>query len=902
MKRPTSTTRQRGIALMMTLGVLALLLIMALAFAYTTRTERLAASVNTDLVRARLLAESGVERAIAFLREQYPGNPAPGAGFFVPTAAASAAPWVFNAAASPPGRGGRYLGTVSPITGGVLATLAENHIEAALGSTIRVGSTSYQFTPSDSLHTAVGWIPIKVTHAAGVESCVGLVGYLVIDETGKIDPTQAVGSIYGTASEATSNPDTRLGLDMREIAMADLYAENGTWTPPYSYGPLVGDLFNTAMPSPGRWDSIYHIMNAFSAFGANQDWLNRFTWSLRPFSVAETEAYSDTPGGELRHRCDINGIDWNNVDVESAATLFPTGVGAADRAYPVGQPVGAIGVGLPWIGQIMATDPAIHNQVVANVIDFLDADVSDSGAGAPPTDTENDYAPGAAGALGAATYVGLEDVPYVNEVFVRANYVTVFPSVPLPPLISFEVHVAVEADVELVNVYDTPRTVGRVNLELQVEVKLTSGMVTETQTVTIPYFWDSVVVPANSYVLVNTSWGSSSVLITPVFSLAVSGGAGTAAFTVTSAKVTLNESSSPPTAGALWDYAQTGPSAEAGLEVATAAQETSVDVNDPRCNTATTQWTWNPFAASSGGHAGGAITAGSLNTHCTTTTLTAPFDADAADPVDWSTAFIRNGPVVSFWELGAIHRGEPWRTLNLHSSTQAVADIGQYAYGDWPLLNQVKLTAATSAGRGLINVWDIQPAVWKPLLQGLHLGSSYADPCGSGTELTDNVGLAGATVFMAAAGAAPTWSAAAGAVHGRAAAVLYSRMTGINAAGADDATLDTPLGTRDTDGLQEEVIGKVVGLLNDRISYYTVLVCAKAVQDVGVLPDGLATPPNDWVRYDLGPGGAIDSPPDGPARNDRYCRPMAEQKVMALVWRDFSKSQFRIVSFEYLED
>jgi hypothetical protein len=52
----------------------------------------------------------------------------------------------------------------------------------------------------------------------------------------------------------------------------------------------------------------------------------------------------------------------------------------------------------------------------------------------------------------------------------------------------------------------------------------------------------------------------------------------------------------------------------------------------------------------------------------------------------------------------------------------------------------------------------------------------------------------------------------------------------------------------------------------------------------------------------LGPGGAIDDPPDVPGHNDRYCRPMAEQKVMALVWRDVATSQFRIVSFEYLED
>jgi hypothetical protein len=901
MKRLKSTTRQRGIALMMTLGVLALLLIMALAFAYTTRTERLAASVNTDLIRARLLAESGVERAIAFLREQYPGNPAPGAGFFVPTTALSSPPWVFDSTVSPPappGRGGRYLGSVSSVTCGVDTEVVANSIEYALGSTIGVGSTSYQFTPSSTLHTAVGWIPIKVTHAAGVESCVGLVGYLVIDETGKIDPTQAVGSIHGTASEATSNPDTRLGLDLREIAMADACAEDGTWTPPFSYGTLVGDLFNTAMPSPGRWQSIYHIMNAFSGLGANQAWLNRFTWSLRPFSIDEPEAYAATPGGTLLHRCDINDIDntnpsndndWDTVDVENAGTLFPTGSAPADQPYPAGQPVGATGVGLPWIDQIVpaAPDPAFHKQVLANVIDFLDADVS---AGATPTDTENDYV----AATNLATYVGLEDVPYANEIFVRAAYVEPWPSVPLPPMISFEVRIDIDADVELINIYDTPRTVGRVDLDLEVDCVLRVGALSETQTVHIPYRWDGVAVGAHSYELANTTWGAAPVRIAPLFSLAMAPGVGRVFITVKSAKVTLNKDGTAPGPSTLWDFAQMGASPQGSFDVGLPPKEASVDVNDPRCNTDAAQWTWNGFVPSSGAtHAGGAITAGSpsLNTHCRTTALTAPFDADDPDPIDWSTAFIRNGPVVSFWELGAIHRAEPWRTLNLHSSTQAAADVGQYAYGDWPLLNQIKLTAATSAGRGLLNVWDIQPRVWKPLLQGLRLGSTYADPCGSGTEVTDNTALADATVYMAAAGAAPLWSSAGGAVHGRAAAVLYSRLTGIDAAGANDNTLDTLLGPRDTDGLQEEVIGKVVGLLNDRISYYTILVCAKAVQDIGPMPAGLtiAKCPRDWIEYETGP----------PAK---YCRPMAEQKVMALVWRNVATGQFRIVSFEYLED
>ena len=59
---------QRGIALLLTLGVLSLLLVLAMSFAYSTRTERQAAGNNADLIKARLLAESGLERVIATIR------------------------------------------------------------------------------------------------------------------------------------------------------------------------------------------------------------------------------------------------------------------------------------------------------------------------------------------------------------------------------------------------------------------------------------------------------------------------------------------------------------------------------------------------------------------------------------------------------------------------------------------------------------------------------------------------------------------------------------------------------------------------------------------------------------------------------------------------------------------
>ena len=81
------------------------------------------------------------------------------------------------------------------------------------------------------------------------------------------------------------------------------------------------------------------------------------------------------------------------------------------------------------------------------------------------------------------------------------------------------------------------------------------------------------------------------------------------------------------------------------------------------------------------------------------------------DPIRPSTAKIRNEQMSSLWELGCIHRGEPWRTINLkgctrRNSSQAHFPVGWhrpwhlvgtkitglYTDGDSDLLDQIKMT------------------------------------------------------------------------------------------------------------------------------------------------------------------------------------------------------------------
>ncbi len=76
-----------------------------------------------------------------------------------------------------------------------------------------------------------------------------------------------------------------------------------------------------------------------------------------------------------------------------------------------------------------------------------------------------------------------------------------------------------------------------------------------------------------------------------------------------------------------------------------------------------------------------------------------------------STAYIRNAPMRSPWELGAIHRGAVWETLNIkkttsgqaHSAKNWTSDGRKYSDGDGILLDQIKM-APYSRAMGKVNL------------------------------------------------------------------------------------------------------------------------------------------------------------------------------------------------------
>ena len=188
----------------------------------------------------------------------------------------------------------------------------------------------------------------------------------------------------------------------------------------------------------------------------------------------------------------------------------------------------------------------------------------------------------------------------------------------------------------------------------------------------------------------------------------------------------------------------------------------SYQVNDPRQNLNNLDWPQGTVSAVGAAYNG---TADAVNTGVTMTTsgkdledgkviaadtpLNDPsykFTATAGPRL--STAYIRNGPMVSPWELGCIHRGALWETINLgeynkaaainpltgggnYTDTTGGADPNAVNGGDANILDQVKMTARvqsdqkvslklqtdTGGGFGILNA----------LFKKIHVGASYAN-------------------------------------------------------------------------------------------------------------------------------------------------------------------------------
>ena len=260
-------------------------------------------------------------------------------------------------------------------------------------------------------------------------------------------------------------------------------------------------------------------------------------------------------------------------------------------------------------------------------------------------------------------------------------------------------------------------------------------------------------------------------------------------------------------------------------------------------------------------------------------------EPNATEPWEISTAYIRNAPMLSPWELGFIHRGKAWQTINLkkYNSTEDVSGGGNaYSDGDANILDQIKMTSDTET-YGKINVNSNLEDVPKVLFEKINVGSDIASSDGpgalSGTEINDSIAGALAVKMLANNGT-------------NGGIPFYTRAQIVRSSNSIPELCDNSLGlTQETDATQEEIIGKFINLstaLRQLPDQFTIIIVAQTINDIGAKGSETIVNINGvdskTGRYDIGGDEIIST-----------------QKLLATVRRDPRTDKFYIVEYEYID-
>ena len=247
------------------------------------------------------------------------------------------------------------------------------------------------------------------------------------------------------------------------------------------------------------------------------------------------------------------------------------------------------------------------------------------------------------------------------------------------------------------------------------------------------------------------------------------------------------------------------------------------------------------------------------NTKMDWETVTEPAYKGASNHI--STAVIRNAPMMSPWEIGFIHRGVKWQTLNIKNSmmpTNGFADNGSnwdregttYTGGDGAIFEQIKMVDQSNT-YGKINVNLLHPkhldfrikedkAMVQALFQGIRYGENPLDfiknstrdsngefPTQSGgTLINKTAAIAIADDFILDDARSRNFSRRSDFLNHTGTQTHWCLESGYSA---------TIAAQQKTDAAQEEIIGKTINLLSAEKSSPNVVevtVVAQSIKDM----------------------------------------------------------------------
>ena len=710
----TAVKEEKGIATVLTIGVLALLAALAIGFLSESIILQKISKNNLNLERSRLLAQSMVQRTISAVTNY------------------------------------------NQISSDSLITFYSQHIDGDTTSTDELNSAmsttfnniEYYDWDYDNSDTP-SWQYIRTErNAAGEKKIIGRVAYVIVNNIGKLDPSAIVdsGSNVSSLYPIAITEDTGLftgfdpggakvlgrpGRDVREIfagyintnilpdTLQYMSASNADNSNPST---LEGSNNRTGQLLTGtRWFDISQFIGAVGIANTTSDIqirtdFNNWFFTDNPadpevFWIATDAADTIINSGELYHRFNLTRTDWNDITVDSFTTTSAVVAEVNDTDTD--------GMTIPWLKNWkdaggMGSAENAKNQIIANLIDYNDSN-SEASTDYPGTDPP--------------TYVGLEKVPYINEIGITfqsriQSELKHFLEIPFLPYYTYQAKIKMnDFHIELINMYDT----GTINTRATIEelsgsykfdyLRESYGSYTQSVTFTINDIdedkYTDISIDANDYVATGNVafldisstwypelfWGDN---IATDFSIYD--------FKLTNLKIRLNDID-----GTLYDYANILENRDTSLHILSPdgvvlTTYFSIQVNDPRQNLCETDWVDSDFSTYPITFISTPVACGTLGSKNTNADPTAGDDPETAtDPkVNISTAYIRNAPMKSPWELGFIHRGAAFQTINLkkyNMTEDAYPDAGGNAYadGDANILDQIKMTANTET-YGKVNI------------------------------------------------------------------------------------------------------------------------------------------------------------------------------------------------------
>ncbi len=788
--------KEKGIALLFSLGILSLLLILAVSFTATCLVEVKNAENNAFRASARMLAESTINK-VAGLMQSYDN---------------------------------------------VLCSYTASGSNQGHSDWIYKLGTDEIFTWDNSYASSINWEYLIASDGTN-NKIIGRYAYVVMPGGG-VDPGTL---IKAGVDEATLDVEQRPGVEMNEINIRAI-------DPTYITGAIAGKMNYTGTGSglfTGNWLSFNNMFSVLGLGASHANVRNLFRDVFVIDAVQEPECFwldepsstvGTTPGvidvdlsndsvNELYHRFNLARTgasvpNWNTITVNNILGIspaFPSASDEFDRSDPNYD-----GYCIPWISNWTDLSGGWSNaqtkakQIAANIIDYCDY----AGASSP----YNEKATSDWGGDEAVppTYVGNDLVPYINEIQVRLA------AMPIAYNAGTDTYSWGNGDmrfkIEIHNMYTETLKLPSLKIRYHATINVkVGGIVRGTKTMgpaTLTPSFAAGDLAGNSYKISNIT--SASVTFNMPAPKSVTG-LGPGLSKEVEAIIHDLKIYVTPAGGAandIQDYAficnnylidniETPPGPGA-------FRHKFFRINDPRHNQFPTLW----IASDSGSLDVNSYLTGGTNPECRPALSGDEDNIGGGDEArDISTGYIRNAPMQSPWELGTIHRAANWETINLKTFNTTVGSNktgggGSYATGDANILDQIKISSANTSPKKL-PIKTQEKKILTALFRNIVVDNTYANP--GATSITKKV--------------------RAGEAEALATEVLKSNASFVNRGALASVTALSSssfqnYGTAgislNKDSMKEEIIGKTVNLTTAYQSdYFSVIVMAQSIKDIG---------------------------------------------------------------------